>query len=359
MCLLYSKYTLILHFITEITDDSERRALELESSLHTSKKQLEKLKKYKKKEEKRKRNLEHHLKEIKHSETKRSSSSTSSKSKIQKSTTPSLNLKMKFATTHVDDESLEILRHDIRNLRRTRELLLEQKCKLDVKGQNKKLLSDIEEKNLIQYEEAIEAIDLIIEYKNELMCGRQSINAKTYESNSETDKMLIERLLNLNENELKVLIHKMFNKVIDLRSSGKKLEFQLIDVECQNQNLACRVQSLSHTLQQVRLQTERRIVSLQQQHEDKLHVVMRILASENRDDGVVSKVLEKSKQAAVALQFNGNNSKQQMDRSNLIARITQIARQTTVPRQLQASSVQPQAKVTRQKNKIIIQQKNK
>lgn len=327
--------------------------------MHTSKKQLEKLKKYKRKEEKKRSTLEHQLKQINKTSELRQSQSNISQKQGQISSTNCSDAKSPVNTPQLDEESLETLRHDIRNLRRTRELLVEQKCKLDVKGQNKKLLNEIEERKLIQYEEAIEAIDLVIEYKNELMCGRQSLNAKMFESHAETDKMLVERLLNLNESELRVLLHKLFNKVVDLRSSSKKLEFQVVDMESQNESLACRVQSLSHTLQQVRLQTERRIISLQQQHEDKLHVVMRILASENRDDGVVSKVLEKSKQAAVALQFGGNSNKQQVDRGNLIARITQIARQTTVPRQLQASSVQPQAKVTRQKNKIIIQQRNK
>lgn len=340
--------------IKELADDSSRRVLELESSLHTSKKQLEKLKKYKRKEQIRKSVYEQQIKtDTKKSSETQKSNSTAPSMKLSKSI--EIDEESNGNNPELNEETLEAYRHEIRNLRRTRELLIEQKCKLDERKQNNKLLSDQEEKKILQYEEAIEGIDLAIEYKNQVICGRTQLNKNLINSTKgNSDDMLLERLLNLNENEMRVLLHKYFDKIVDLRSNGKKLEMQVVDMECQNDNLTCRIQTLSHTLQQVRLQAERRILSLQQQHEDKLHVVMRHLAKEGKGQ-MVSRVLESSKGAAV-VQIAGTSK--QIDNS-LIARFTRYARHETVPRQLQGNNNQPQTKVTKQKNKIIIQQKNK
>lgn len=340
--------------IKGLADDSIRRVTELENSLHTSRKQLEKLKRYKRKEEKRKSVYEQQIKEDTRKSIDTHKSIINSQSKSLNKSTESEKETPHLKENTLNDENLEAYRHEIRYLRRTRELLIEQKCKLDQKKHNSKILSDSEERKVLQYEEAIESIDLAIEYKNELICGRSEMNKSIVDyQKDQSDRMLLERLMNLNQNEMRALLHKYFEKIVDLRASSKKLEVQVVDMECQNENLTCRVQNLSHTLQQVRLQAERRILSLQQQHEDKLHIVMRHLASEGNDH-VVSRVLERSKQAALALQVAGTSK--QVDKSNLIARITRYARHETVPRQLQAGT---QAKVTWQKNKLIIQQKNK
>lgn len=136
-----------------------------------------------------------------------------------------------------------------------------------------------------------------------------------------------------------------------------------MEFENQNEDLASRVQNLSYTLQQVRLEGERRMVTLQQQHEDKLHLVMRHLANESNGESehVISRIMGKKVTmgsrtvAAAAAAAAAAANKQVGKSSSLITRITSIARHD---RQLQTALPAPQAKITRRKNKLIIQQTN-
>ncbi|XP_044253969.1 kinesin-like protein costa isoform X1 [Tribolium madens] len=321
--------------LKNLTEDGNK-LLELESSLHTDR---EKLKKYKQEKEKYKQIYEKQLKE------ERSKSKASCESVPR---TPDVKVVALIKpNVSLNNEELESLRHEIRNLRKTRDYLLELRCKINLKSQNKKFLNDSDERKLLQYEEAIEAIDLIIEYKNSILCGHLPVK----EIEDHGDRMLMERFLKLSENEMRILLHKYFEKIIDLRSSSKKLDLEILDIENQHENLAYRVQKLSHNLQLVRSDAERRIASLQQQHEDKLYLVLRNLTGDGADNERISRVLGSR---AVTVQVAG--ASKQVDKNRFIAKWTRY-RQETVPRQLQ--SVPPQAKVTIEKNKIILQKTNK
>ncbi|MEQ2214451.1 hypothetical protein XENOCAPTIV_007746, partial [Xenoophorus captivus] len=65
------------------------------------------------------------------------------------------------------------IRQEISNLRHEKDLLLKQRVELDDKLRKGNLLSPEEERTLFQLDEAIEALDAAIEYKNEAITQRQ------------------------------------------------------------------------------------------------------------------------------------------------------------------------------------------
>ncbi|KAK4887638.1 hypothetical protein RN001_003909 [Aquatica leii] len=328
-------------FIKSIAEDDSKTITELEGSLNSSRKQLEKLRKCLRRKEKCKLELENDLKHSK----------KFTKAVVSKKPNSSFNSReITFS------EDFEDIKHEIKELRRTRDRLLEQRYKLDTKSHSKKLLNDVEEQLLLQYEEAIEVIDLAIEYKNQKICGLIEIPNK----DESIYKLLMQQFHKLNTDEILVLLRKYYQKVIELRSSTKKLEQQVVHTESQNENLLRQIQNLSLVLQRVRSEAERRVLSLEQQHDHKLQLIMHHLSQEGGGDDkqIMSRMVERSKQTALALQVAQGRNKQ-MNKGSLIARFTRYARQETVPQQLSTALTPSQAKVTRQKNKLIIQQSSK
>lgn len=202
--------------------DGRKKLAELEKSLETSKEQLEKLKKCKKKKEKRKHYYENQLKEesSKSSKSKETSKSTDRNKNLDDSKALAIMSQSSQSDNEhsraisLSNEKVEFLRHEIRNLRKTREFLIDQKLKIDVKSQNKRILNDLEERKLLQYEEATEAIDWAIEFKNEILCGHRPVSERALEKiDDQGDKLLMDRLMKLSENEMRMLLHNYFQKV--------------------------------------------------------------------------------------------------------------------------------------------------
>lgn len=175
----------------------------------------------------------------------------------------------------------EGLRHEIRNLRRTRDHLLEQRYTLDRKLKRDKMLTQREERKLLECDEAIMAIDEAIEFKNELICGHKSIDLSGERVQRERgEQMLMARLNKLSSEEMRTLLYKYFVKVIDLRDSSRKLEQQLVQLERERDAWEWKERVLSNAVRQARLEGERNAVLLQRQHETKLTLMLRHLAEE-------------------------------------------------------------------------------
>lgn len=272
-----------------LTDESGQNIEQHKKSLKMSQKQLEELEHSMKRNKKLKDSLENELKIEK--------SKVNKDRNIENSTVASKTLKdvnarishmnhvIKEKSFHLeqfdDSKDGEALRQEIRHLRRIRDQVLKDKRSLTQKLKKEKTLSQYDERKLLEYEESVEAIDHIVEYKNELICGRKS--AETDDSLQFVEKgqqMLVDKWNNLPAEEMRTLLYKYFQKVIDLRDSTSKLEQQLTSLERERDAWECREGALNNAIRQARLEGESHAVLLQQQQEAKVALMLRHLADE-------------------------------------------------------------------------------
>ncbi|XP_026675402.1 kinesin-like protein costa [Ceratina calcarata] len=390
MAIHYEKRLIDIEMIKQIAGDSAKKVLELESSLNTSKKQMEKLKKQLKKEEDRKRQLEDELaedqKKIRELEEKYNLTASKLKEMQSESEDERNNPKPKADYTdkkknlldvsarishldHVlkeksmdlertaDIDEKEALRHEIRNLRRTRDCLVDEKCDLDEKFQKEKTLSTVEERKLLECGETIEAIDAMIEHKNEMICGRKGFD-ENQSQREKGERMLMERLAKLSDGEMRTLFYKYFLKVIDLKESSKNLEVQTAELENHIETQEWQIQTLTNALKQTKLEAERRIVLMQREHEEKLHLMFRHFAEETSSSG--HERLDKDSELAKYKRENRALRKRLADVEALLKgptppRATSPAKVSQQELKQIAPSSRPTTKVTRQRNKLIIQ----
>lgn len=390
MAIHYEKRLMDIEMIKQIAGDSAKKVLELESSLNTSKKQMEKLKKQLKKEEERKKQLEEELAEdqkkirdleekynltaskLKEMQSESEDEKNNSKSKTDYSDKKKNLLDVSARISHLDHvlkeksmdlertadiDEKEALRHEIRNLRRTRDCLVDEKCDLDEKFQKEKTLSTVEERKLLECGETIEAIDAMIEHKNEMICGRKGFD-ENQSQREKGERMLMERLAKLSDGEMRTLFYKYFLKVIDLKESSKNLEVQTAELEGHIESQEWQIQTLTNALKQTKLEAERRIVLMQREHEEKLHLMFRHFAEETSSSG--HERLDKDSELAKYKRENRTLRKRLADVEALLkgptpprtaspAKISQQGLKQIAP------NSRPTTKVTRQRNKLIIQ----
>lgn len=274
--------------IKHIAGESSQKLKQHQQSLQVSKKQLETLQKTIKKDKKLKESLETDLKneKLKNGKSQPLSNDKGKNVSDVSARISHLDHVLKEKSQNLEQfaasnsEGKDSLRHEIRNLRRTRDHLLEQRCCLDRKLKKDKTLSHKEERKLLECDEAIEAIDAAIEFKNELICGRKSVDTSERLQREKGEQMLMARLNKLSLEEMRTLLYKYFQKVIDLRDSSRKLEIQLMGLERERDAWEWRERVLNNAVRQARLEGESRAVLLQQQQEAKVALMLRHFAEE-------------------------------------------------------------------------------
>ncbi|KAM3624992.1 uncharacterized protein V6R79_005262 [Siganus canaliculatus] len=105
------------------------------------------------------------------------------------------------------------IRQEISNLRQEKDSLLKQRVELDEKLRQGNLLSPEEERTLFQFDEAIEALDAAIEYKNEAITQRQRQLRASASMLSQWEMNLMAKLSYLSASETRALLCKYFDKV--------------------------------------------------------------------------------------------------------------------------------------------------
>ena len=169
-------------------------------------------------------------------------------------------------------------RLEIEDLRGIRNFFYHERQKLDEKLNEQQLLSSKEERQLVELDESIEAIDSAIEFKNEILCNK-NVSYEQYKG----DDILMKRLVKLNVQETRSLLHKYFKRVLDLRMEGKKMDIHLEEVEEQYNDLGKYARELGRSLQRTKLDCERKLRAQEKAYQVKYNSMAQELADHNTE----------------------------------------------------------------------------
>lgn len=331
-----------------------------ETNLKAYKKQIKQLKRQIKKDEKRKNTLDIELAKDKMKLDELSDSGLDTKDRkgnnsIKHFTNRITQLDTMLKEKTNDLENMDLpkekeltLRKEIKNLRKTRECLHDQRCSLGHKRKIYKSLSDSEERKLLECEEAIEAIDTAIEYKNNLICGKSPSASITdghlsdgKDTRTKGEQMLMARLDKLSHEEMKTLFYKYFQKVVDLRGACVALEAAVAAAAEEADTWRTRAAAVWRHAQRMRTNN----------HSRQYQTVHRFLEHRPYDRALSLGITTDSDTSDDAMRLVDQLARYHPPAHPLIP--------TQNLRQLMPATNIPVAKVTKERNKIVIIQQNK
>ncbi|MGH0180698.1 UNVERIFIED_CONTAM: hypothetical protein FKN15_004988, partial [Acipenser sinensis] len=174
---------------------------------------------------------------------------------------------------------------------------------------------DKEERTLFQLDEAIEALDAAIEYKNEAISQRQRVLRASASMLSQWEMNLMAKLSNLSASETRALLCKYFDKVVCLREEERKLQVVLAELEMRCEEQQQLILWLEAALEKQQLDTDRRLTQQQKEHERNVQLLLQQCREEERKLQVVLAELEIrcEEQQQLILWLEAALEKQQLD----------------------------------------------
>ncbi|XP_036044258.1 kinesin-like protein KIF27 isoform X2 [Onychomys torridus] len=162
----------------------------------------------------------------------------------------------------------------VQALQREKDQLQRQRSVMDEKLQNGRVLSPKEEHLLFQLEEGIEALEAAIEFENESIQSRQNSLRASFQNLSQSEANVVGKLVCLNLTEIRAILFKYFNKVINLREAERKQQLQNKEMKVKVLELDNMVHELESALEHLRLQCDRRLTLQQKEHEQKMQLLL-------------------------------------------------------------------------------------
>ncbi|XP_065802484.1 kinesin-like protein KIF27 isoform X2 [Muntiacus reevesi] len=159
-------------------------------------------------------------------------------------------------------------------LQREKDQLQRQKNSVDEKLKNGSVLSPEEEHVLFQLEEGIEALEAAIEYKNESIQSRQNLLRASFQNLSHSEANVLEKLICLSPVEIRAILFRYFNKVVNLREVERKLKLQNEEIKMKVLERDNVVRELESALEHLKFQCDRRLILQQKEHEQKVQLLL-------------------------------------------------------------------------------------
>ncbi|XP_014651021.1 PREDICTED: kinesin-like protein KIF27 [Ceratotherium simum simum] len=159
-------------------------------------------------------------------------------------------------------------------LQKEKDQLQRRRNSVDEKLKNGSVLSPEEEHVLFQLEEGIEALEAAIEYKNESIQSRQNLLRASLQNLSHSEADVLEKLICLSPTEIRAILFRYFNKVVNLREAERKLQLQNEEIKMQVLERDNIVRELESALEHLKLQCDRRLMLQQKEHEQKMQLLL-------------------------------------------------------------------------------------
>lgn len=187
--------------------------------------------------------------------------------------------------TNGENQYVESVRHEIRNLRSQRDRLNEQQwaCSQKLNGVNQ-----LNDREYLQYDVAKEVLDYAIEYKNQMISNKKS--SVFVESPD-----LMHQLKRLSEKEMRLVLYKSLQKIVDLRKSTGFIENEAIRLEKELDKWKLRERSLSQEYQQFQLKANGFTLSLQNQYDKLLHAYAAGMAMRGNENAAAPLLMSPSR----------------------------------------------------------------
>ncbi|EPY82404.1 kinesin family member 27 isoform 3-like protein [Camelus ferus] len=162
----------------------------------------------------------------------------------------------------------------VQALQKEKDQLQRRRDSVDEKLKNGSMLSPEEEHVLFQLEEGIEALEAAIEYKNEGIQSRQKSLRASFQNLSHSEANVLEKLICLNPVEIRAILLRYFNKVVNLREAERKLQLQNEEIKMKVLERDNTVRELESALEHLKLQCDRRLTLQQKEHEQKMQLLL-------------------------------------------------------------------------------------
>ncbi|XP_059957707.1 kinesin-like protein KIF27 isoform X3 [Mesoplodon densirostris] len=162
----------------------------------------------------------------------------------------------------------------VQALQKEKDQLQRRRNSVDEKLKNGSVLSPEEEHVLFQLEEGIEALETAIEYKNERIQSRQNSLRASFQNLSHSEANVLEKLICLSPVEIRAILFRYFNKVVNLREAERKLQLQNEEIKIKVLEQDNVVRELESTLEHLKLQCDRRLTLQQKEHEQKMQLLL-------------------------------------------------------------------------------------
>ncbi|CAB1321611.1 unnamed protein product [Coregonus sp. 'balchen'] len=160
-------------------------------------------------------------------------------------------------------------------LLKERESLCQRRDTLDTQLRDGRVLTQEEEHALLQLEEALEALDAAVEFKNRSIQERQrDLRDTSNSAHGDDDNDVMRALRELSLPEASALLVKYFNKVLCLRESERQLQLRCEELQLQSGEQEAATRELEAALHRLTLDTDRRLTEQHQEHQHSIQLLM-------------------------------------------------------------------------------------